>query len=82
MAWILVGQAAKGERDRELIQTVEECAKETESQRKWLTTRLKVAAPQVLLAAGSGPEIRGQSEVTSSVPDAPDSVNGAPRRLG
>jgi hypothetical protein len=51
MAWILVGQAAKGARDRELIETVEECAKETESQQKWLTTRLKAAAPQALLVA-------------------------------
>jgi hypothetical protein len=51
MAWILVGQAAEGARDRKLIQTVEECAKETESQQKWLTTRLKAAAPQALLVA-------------------------------
>jgi hypothetical protein len=51
MGWILVGQAAKGARDRELIQTVEECAKETEAQQKWLTTRLKAAAPQALLVA-------------------------------
>jgi hypothetical protein len=51
MAWILVGQAAKGARDRELIETVGECAKETEAQRKWLTTRLKAAAPQALLVA-------------------------------
>jgi len=51
MAWTLVGQAAKGARDQELIQTVEKCAKETEAQQKWLMTRLKAAAPQALLVA-------------------------------
>jgi hypothetical protein len=51
MAWTLVGQAAKGARDQELIQTVERCAKQTEAQQKWLTTRLKAAAPQALLVA-------------------------------
>jgi hypothetical protein len=51
MAWTLVGQAAKGARDHELIQTVEQCAKQTEAQQKWLTTRLKAAAPQALLVA-------------------------------
>jgi hypothetical protein len=51
MAWTLVGQAAKGARDRELIETVDECAKQTQAQQKWLTTRLKAAAPQALLVA-------------------------------
>lgn len=51
MAWTLVGQAAKGARDRELIRAVGQCAKETEDQQKWLTTRLKAAAPQALLVA-------------------------------
>ena len=37
--------------DHELIQTVEQCAKQTEAQQKWLTTRLKAAAPQALLVA-------------------------------
>jgi hypothetical protein len=51
MAWTLVGQAAKGAPDQELIQTVHQCAKQTEAQQKWLTTRLKAAAPQALLVA-------------------------------
>jgi hypothetical protein len=51
MAWVLVGQAAKGARDYELIETVEQYAKQTEAQQKWLTTRLKAAAPQALLVA-------------------------------
>ena len=51
MAWMLVGQAAKGARDEELIHAVAHCANETEAQQKWLTTRLKAAAPQALLVA-------------------------------
>jgi hypothetical protein len=51
MAWTVVGQAAKGARDKELIGTVDGCAKEIEAQQKWLTTRLKAAAPQALLVA-------------------------------
>ena len=51
MAWMLVGQAAKGARDQELIDTVEQCDEEAEAQQQWLTTRLKSAAPQALLVA-------------------------------
>jgi hypothetical protein len=51
MAWMLVGQAAKGARDHELIRAVDACAGETEAQQDWLTTRLKAAAPQALLVA-------------------------------
>jgi len=51
MAWTLVGQAAKGARDLELIEAIDQGAKQTEAQQKWLTTRLKAAAPQALLVA-------------------------------
>jgi hypothetical protein len=51
MAWMVVGQAAKGARDQELIRTVEQCHKDTAAQQQWLMTRLKAAAPQALLAA-------------------------------
>jgi hypothetical protein len=51
MAWTLVGQAAKGARDEELVRTVGECAQQTKAQLQWLTTRLKAAAPQALLVA-------------------------------
>jgi hypothetical protein len=51
MAWMLVGQAAKGARDQELIRAVSECAEQTQLQQKWLATRLKTAAPQALLVA-------------------------------
>ena len=49
MAWTLVGQAAKGACDQDLICTVDDCAKETKAQQQWLTTRLKAAAPQALV---------------------------------
>ncbi len=51
MAWKVVGQAANGARDQELIRTVEDCDKEMGSQQQWLTTRMKAAAPQALLVA-------------------------------
>jgi hypothetical protein len=51
LAWTLVGQAAKGARDQELIDTVTQCADQTTLQQQWLTTRLKAAAPQALLVA-------------------------------
>jgi hypothetical protein len=51
LAWTLVGQAAKGARDQELIEAVSRCAEQTAGQQKWLTTRLKAAAPQALLVA-------------------------------
>jgi ferredoxin-nitrate reductase len=51
MAWTLVGQAAQGARDRELLAVVQECEGETEIQLKWLRTRMKQAAPQALVVA-------------------------------
>jgi hypothetical protein len=52
ICWTLVGQAAKGARDEELMDAVSSCESETSVQLKWLRTRLKQAAPQVLLVAG------------------------------
>jgi hypothetical protein len=46
--WTLVLQGAKAARDRELLETAAACMNETEVQTKWLKTRLKTAAPQVL----------------------------------
>jgi hypothetical protein len=51
MAWTLLGQAAQGARDRELLEIVAGCEGETEIQLKWLRTRLKQAAPQALVVA-------------------------------
>jgi hypothetical protein len=51
VAWTLIGQAAQGARDRELLAVVERCEGETAVQLKWLMTRMKQAAPQALVAA-------------------------------
>lgn len=49
ISWTLIGQAAKGARDRELLDVVERCEAETVTQLSWLRTRLKQAAPQALV---------------------------------
>jgi hypothetical protein len=51
VAWTLVGQAAQGVRDRELLDVVQGCEGETAIQLKWLETRMKQAAPQALVVA-------------------------------
>jgi hypothetical protein len=49
MSWTLVGQAARGARDGDLLELVESCEGETSTALKWLSTRMKAAAPQALL---------------------------------
>jgi hypothetical protein len=51
IAWTLVGQAARGARDRELLELVEGCEGETAVALKWLATRMKAAAPQALVVS-------------------------------
>jgi hypothetical protein len=51
VAWSLVGQAAQGARDDELLQVVRSCEGETAIQLRWLLTRMKQAAPQTLVVA-------------------------------
>jgi hypothetical protein len=51
MAWTLVGQAARGLRDEDLIAVVSACEGETATQMRWLRTRMKQAAPQALVVA-------------------------------
>jgi hypothetical protein len=51
ISWMLVGQAAQGLRDRELLEVVTTCEQETAMQLKWLRTRMKQAAPQALVVA-------------------------------
>ncbi|MFL5982405.1 MAG: hypothetical protein ACJ74R_11935, partial [Gaiellaceae bacterium] len=48
IAWVILAQAAQAVRDRELLQTVSLCHEEAEARGKWLRTRIKEAAPQVL----------------------------------
>jgi hypothetical protein len=47
----LVGQAAQGARDADLLEAVERCQGEVAQQLKWLRTRMKQAAPQALVVA-------------------------------
>jgi hypothetical protein len=51
VTWMLVGQAAQGDRDEELQRIVKQCEGDTELQIRWLKTRMKQAAPQALLVA-------------------------------
>jgi hypothetical protein len=51
IAWTMVGQAAQGARDMELLEVVNLCEAQTAIQLKWLRTRMKQAAPQALLVA-------------------------------
>lgn len=51
IAWTVVGQAAFGARDDELLAVVRRCEGETAIQLKWLCTRMKAAAPQALVVA-------------------------------
>lgn len=49
IVWTLVGQAAQGARDRELLDVVTSCEHETSAQVQWVKSRMKQAAPQVLV---------------------------------
>jgi hypothetical protein len=51
ICWTVVGQAARGARDRDLQQVVQQCEGETAIQLQWLRTRMKAAAPQALVVA-------------------------------
>lgn len=51
ICWTVIGQAARGARDTELVDVVRRCEGETAIQMKWLRTRMKQAAPQALVVA-------------------------------
>jgi hypothetical protein len=51
ITWTLVGQAAQGARDHDLIDVVGRCEGETALHLKWLKTRMKATAPQTLVVA-------------------------------
>jgi len=51
ICWTLVGQAAQGARDTELVSVVHDCETETALQVTWLRSRMKQAAPQALVVA-------------------------------
>jgi hypothetical protein len=49
--WTVVIQAAQGLRDRDLLEVAQQSSSDTSRQLSWLNTRMKVAAPQALIAA-------------------------------
>ncbi|MCW2999277.1 MAG: hypothetical protein JWN65_2826 [Solirubrobacterales bacterium] len=51
ITWTLVGQAAQGLRDHDLLAVVTSCEQDTSIQLKFLRTRLKQSAPQALVVA-------------------------------
>lgn len=51
ISWTMIGQAAQGAGDAELLEVVNSCEGQTATQIKWLKTRMKQAAPQTLLVA-------------------------------
>lgn len=53
ITWTMIGQAAQGAGDVELLETVDSLEGQTSTQIKWLKTRMKQAAPQTLLVASS-----------------------------
>ncbi|MFE4053565.1 hypothetical protein [Streptomyces sp. YIM B13518] len=55
ITWTVLGQAAQGTRDRELLNVVDTCKTDTQRQLKWLNTRIKQAAPQALIASTAAP---------------------------
>src|SRR5206468_11282296 len=48
IAWVILAQAARAVRDRELLQIASLCHEEAEARGKWLRTRIKESAPQAL----------------------------------
>jgi hypothetical protein len=51
ITWTVVGQAAQGARDADLLSVVRSCESETATTLKWLSTRMKAAAPQTLVVS-------------------------------
>jgi hypothetical protein len=51
ISWTMIGQAAQGARDTDLLDTVNACEHDTAIQLAWIRTRMKVAAPQALVVA-------------------------------
>ncbi|WP_218671457.1 hypothetical protein, partial [Microbispora sp. GKU 823] len=49
LSWSVVAQAARGLRDDDLLDLARHCAAETAVQLLWLRTRMRQAAPQVLV---------------------------------
>jgi hypothetical protein len=50
LTWTLLVQGAKALRDRELLDLATECQERAQMRAKWVRTRIKEAAPQILAA--------------------------------
>jgi hypothetical protein len=48
--WELIGQAAQGVRDRELLEVTRRCHPQTLRQAKWANAQLKEKATQILVS--------------------------------
>jgi hypothetical protein len=66
MAWTLTYQAAKAHKDKELLQVAKEAKEHVVSQRSFLETKMKVAAPQALLV-DPPPTVAMKSDVKKKV---------------
>lgn len=51
ISWTMIGQAAQGARDRDLLEVVVSSEARTAIQLAWIKTRMKQAAPQALVVA-------------------------------
>ncbi|MEU0090628.1 hypothetical protein [Kribbella sp. NPDC006257] len=51
ITWTVVKQAGQALRDEQLLNVVSSCETQTSQQLSWLSTRIKQAAPQALIAA-------------------------------
>ncbi|AGL16275.1 hypothetical protein [Actinoplanes sp. N902-109] len=49
--WTVIGQAAQGLRDHDLLRLARDADADTSRQLSWLNTRMKAAAPQALIVA-------------------------------
>lgn len=51
LCWMVLDQASKALRDRELESVCSQCSEQTKRQLKWLLQRIRQAAPQTLVVA-------------------------------
>jgi hypothetical protein len=51
IAWTMIGQAAQGARESDLLDVVSSCERDAAIQQAWIRTRMKAAAPQALVVA-------------------------------
>ncbi|OHV06557.1 hypothetical protein BKN37_01640 [Mycobacterium talmoniae] len=68
ITWTLVGQAAHGARDRDLIAQVNHCGRQISVQVSWLRMRMKAEAPQALLVGSSADRQTSRSHDTAKTP--------------